>query len=392
MTRNNFSTVLDFGSSSFRLGVFDENLNNLYSSSKNIFEKNNYEEHFNSIKSLIKDAEKKTSNHLDNITVLYDSAEIYSIDISIKKIFDKEVFVKDIYYSIILEANQLVKDNHINKKIIHIILSKILIDGKALNKNLDKIVKAKSIVLETKFICISLDKFNKILNVFKKNNLQVLNFFCSSYVKSLSYLSSLNANELVAFLDIGFEKSILLLFSNSRLIFINSIPLGGNHITKDISNVMELNLDQAENIKKLFNKSENEFSYNEYENDNKLLIKEIIDKEISVTTLKKVILARVEEIFDLIFKDLIFLKHFSNKQNFPLVLTGKGSKLFDKNTFHLNDKYSFKEIIFYNETDQEICKAGIYSELNLEKSDIKIIQKSAKKYGIFEKFFNFFGK
>ena len=72
MNKNNFSTVIDYGSAKLRLGVFNENLDNLYISSKSITEKNNYEEHFNLIKFLIKDAEKKISNHLDNIIVLYD--------------------------------------------------------------------------------------------------------------------------------------------------------------------------------------------------------------------------------------------------------------------------------------------------------------------------------
>ena len=155
---------------------------------------------------------------------------------------------------------------------------------------------------------------------------------------------------------------------------------------------MELNIDDSENIKKFFNKSENEFSYNPDEGKNKLLIKEILGKEISIITLKKVILARVEEIFDLIFKDLIISNYLKKKPNFLLFLIGNGSKLFDKNTFHLSDKYNFKEIIFYKETELETLKAGAVSELNLVKGDTKIIQKSVKKYGFFEKFFNFFGK
>jgi len=117
-----------------------------------------------------------------------------------------------------------------------------------------------------------------------------------------------------------------------------------------------------------------------------------LDKDISVVTLKQVILSRVEEIFDLVFKDSIILNQLSNNINFPLVLIGNGSKLFNKNIFHLNDEFNFKEIIFYNETDLGICEAAIHSEVNLKKNDINIIQKSAKKYGIFEKFFNFFGK
>ena len=392
MNKNNFSMVIDYGSSSLRLGVFNKNLDNLYISSKSINEKDNYEEHFNSIKLLIKEAEKKISNHLDNITILYDSPKIYSIDLSIKKDFDHKIFVKEIYSSIILEANQLIKNNYFNKKILHIIPTNIVIDGKKLLTNLDHKLKAKSIILEIKFLCLSLENFNNILSVFKKNNLQVLNFFCSSYVKSLSYINFFKEYELIGFFDIGFEKSTFLLFLKNKLIFIKSIPIGGNHITKDISNVMKLNISESENIKKLFNKSENEFSYNKNNNQNKVFINSNIDKNISLITLKEVILSRVEEIFDLIFKDSIISKKYDNNLNFPLVLIGSGSKLFDKNIFHLNDEFNFKEIIFYNETDMGICEAAINSEKNSDTVDVKIIKKSIKKHGIFEKFFNFFSK
>ena len=183
MIKNKFHTIVDLGSSNLRLGVFDENLNKLYFSSKNIIQKNNNEEQFNTIKFLIKDAEKNISNHIDNIVVMYDSSEIHSIDISIKKNYDKKISLNDVYSSTILELNQLVKNNYVNKKIIHIISSKIIIDGEELNKSSYSNIKAKSVILEVKFFCLPLDKFNQIINIFKKNNLQVLNFFCSSYIK-----------------------------------------------------------------------------------------------------------------------------------------------------------------------------------------------------------------
>ena len=42
MKKNDFSTIVDFGSSSLRLSVFNENFFNLYSSSKTIEQKDNY--------------------------------------------------------------------------------------------------------------------------------------------------------------------------------------------------------------------------------------------------------------------------------------------------------------------------------------------------------------
>ena len=46
------------------------------------------------------------------------------------------------------------------------------------------ILKIKSLILEIKFICLNKSLINDISNKFKKNNLNILNIYCSSYVKS----------------------------------------------------------------------------------------------------------------------------------------------------------------------------------------------------------------
>ena len=393
MKKSNFLCVIDYGSSLLRLGVFDEKFNCLHSSSKNIIEKNNHDEYLKSINLLVRAAEKKISNHLENVFILYDDSEILSVDLSIKKNFDQKVLIKDVYSSIIEECNQLIKNNYINKKIIHIIITRHVFDGREITENLKNDLSVKSIIIEIKFIFLPIEKYTEITNVFKKNNLEISNFFCSSYVKSFSYINSLSDYNYVTFIDIGWERSTLTSFYNKKLICINSIPVGGNHFTKDISKIFKIDLQESESIKKLFNKSELEFSYDKnINNKNEKFLKEIINKNISVDLLKKVILSRIEEIIELVFKNFHYSEKVNNFSNSILVLTGNGSKLFDKNTFYMNDEYNFKEIIFYEEKDIEICLTGLKFDINSHDSDLKEVQKSLKKIGIFEKFFNFFGR
>ena len=393
MKKSNFLCVIDYGSSLLRLGVFDEKFNCLHSSSKNIIEKNNHDEYLKSINLLVRAAEKKISNHLENVFILYDDSEILSVDLSIKKNFDQKVLIKDVYSSIIEECNQLIKNNYINKKIIHIIITRHIFDGREITENLKNDLSVKSIIIEIKFIFLPIEKYTEITNVFKKNNLEISNFFCSSYVKSFSYINSLSDYNYVTFIDIGWERSTLTSFYNKKLICINSIPVGGNHFTKDISKIFKIDLQESESIKKLFNKSELEFSYDKnINNKNEKFLKEIINKNISVDLLKKVILSRIEEIIELVFKNFHYSEKVNNFSNSILVLTGNGSKLFDKNTFYMNDEYNFKEIIFYEEKDIEICLTGLKFDINSHDSDLKEVQKSLKKIGIFEKFFNFFGR
>ena len=42
MQKDNYSTIIDFGSSELRLGVFDDKFSKLFFQSKDISQKNNY--------------------------------------------------------------------------------------------------------------------------------------------------------------------------------------------------------------------------------------------------------------------------------------------------------------------------------------------------------------
>ena len=184
MKKNNYPTVIDFGSSELRLGVFDSKLSKLFFESKDIFKNDNYKEYSKSINTLIREAEKKISTHLENVTVLYDSSEIYTIDLSIKKKLDQKTIFKDICSSLILEAKNLIKNSYTNKKVIHIIVNKYIINNKEFLKIPSEIPNdLSSVILEIKFICLPYNKFNSVYETFKKNNLNVLNFFLSSLVK-----------------------------------------------------------------------------------------------------------------------------------------------------------------------------------------------------------------
>ena len=73
-----------------------------------------------------------------------------------------------------------------------------------------------------------------------------------------------------------------------------------------------------------------------------------------------------------------------------IIFIGSGSKLLPY-VNHFNFKNFFSELIFFDESDSEICNAGI----NYHRSDESFIMKSKKKpkkTGFFENFFNLFSK
>ena len=390
--KDKYSSIIDFGSSELRLGVFSENFSKLFFQSKKIIQNNNHEEYLEKVNLLVRDAESKISTHLENLTVLYDSPDIYTIDLSIKKKIDQKITFKDFCSSIILEANQLIKDCYTNKKIIHSIVKKYIINDREFLNMPEQINEKNSVILEITFICLPYYQYKNVIEVFKKNNLNILDFFSSSLVKSYKYINYFKDNEFVAFLDIGFDRTTVIFFDKQKLKFLNSIPIGGNNISKDISQIMNLNMEESENLKKSFNKSEIDFSYDdENSKKNNDILQKIIGKNISIDLLKKVVLARIEEIIKLSLKDINISQNFDKIQNLTLVLIGNGSKIFNKNTFQLEDKYNFKEINFYEENEHEICEAGLIFRENFKDINKDKIKKHQNKLGFFQRFFNIFG-
>ena len=173
-----------------------------------------------------------------------------------------------------------------------------------------------------------------------------------------------------------------------KLKFIETIPIGGLNITKDISKIFEISEMDAEQLKKSLNKTYTEFAYKNNKLENSNIIQEIINKNISIDLLKKVILYRVQEIMDLSFKKSKINSRKYTLEDTELLLIGEGSKIFNNNSFYLNDRFGFKSINFYTETDVQICKCALDNHI-INYDLPRII---SKKQGIFEKFFNFFSK
>ncbi len=387
---SNLDTVIDFGSKNLRLGVFNQSSEIIYSSNiktTEVFESENLD---NSLNKLIRDAEKKLSTHLVDVNVLYDSSKFNFVDLSIKKSFDQPILISKYYKSLIKEANFIVSENNFKDKILHISINNMIVDdNKKLENDLDNL-KTKSLILELKFICLKKSSINNLSNKFKKNNLNILNIYCSSYVKSKLYKKNFENKNNLIFLDIGFERSSAFFFHNKKFKFLKSIPIGGNNITKDISKVLNLDLNYSEDLKLKFNKDENEISFNKNSLSDINLYSELIKKNISINLLKQIIEARINEIIKLAVTQNNFFKNYTSVSKPIIIFIGGGSKLLSKN-FNFDFNKDFSELIFFNENDSDICEAAMH----YHKSDERLLIKNSKKIkkiGLFEKFFNLFSK
>ena len=74
-----------------------------------------------------------------------------------------------------------------------------------------------------------------------------------------------------------------------------------------------------------------------------------------------------------------------------LIFTGEGSKILNKNSIFLDEKFNyFNEINFFDENSTLVCDSG-YKFITTDKPyEISVVPKKIGKYGFFEKVFNYF--
>ena len=382
---NNFEAILDYGSKNLRLGVFDKESKNVFFSKVEISDFLENKSLDLALNKLIRDAEKKLSTHLVDINVLYDTSKYNFIELSIKRTFDQPTSIKLLYDSLLEEAHFLVSENSFKNQIIHIIVNNTIVNG---NNKLGKIsedIKINSLILEIKFICLNKSLINDISKTFKKNNLKILNIYCSSYVKTVFYNKDLEAKNNYLFLDVGHNRTTVLFFKNFKLQFINFISMGGNSITKDISKVLKLDINFSEDLKINFNNKKNIPSF---ENTN--ISREVLKNNISLDLLKQIIEARINEIIELATIQNNYFKKIYNSEKPNIIFTGNGSRVLSNN-INLNSKKIFSKLIFFDENESLICDAGLYYHKSIERFKMQV-KKKPKKIGFFEYFFNLFSK
>ncbi len=387
MNKEKYINILNFGFSKIRFSVFDSNLNERFLGSSNVILETDFSNHFKKINNIVKLAEKKISRHIQDIVLTLDPNDLFVIAISIEKKQDEKSEFNKIYSNVLLELDQLIKLHYNSYKIIHVFLDECIINNQIYFELPKEKHQINNIKFNFKIICFNKKNLDYLLNLFKKNNLNVKSIFCTSYVKSLYYSNEFNIDNF-SFLDIGWERTTIINFKNKKFKLIQSIPIGGNHITKDISKIFSIPLSDAEKIKKSFNKSETVFSYGNNNFDKNTYLKELSNKNISIDKLKKVILYRIQEIIDLSLTSLKNSNKNLNFRNTELFFIGEGSSLLNNNTFYLNDEFEFKSINFYQETDKLLFKSILSYYLNTD----QLPKKGIKKQGLFEKFFNFFDK
>ncbi len=365
MSNKNFEVFFDCGSSKIRVGAFskENEKNNFYRETSTLFTHDtiNYE-----LQKVISSIEENTKEYLNDVNLMIDDKSILSVGISISKKLDGSQIKKGDIQFLIQDAKQQVLKTYTNQSILHIIVQNYKIDNTEYIF-LPRDINCNWISLDILFICIPKKIIEYYRKIFLELDISVNQFFCSSYAKSINYKNNFASDESMLFIDLGFNKTSIICYNNNQIIFLDILPIGSNHITKDISKILKTSWQDAENTKLHFDSSS-------------IFLNQ---KKIPPNLLQSIIASRIEEILKLCDQSIkLNLKEFDD---FKMILIGEGSKILNKKC--IENIFFPSDIDFLEESIENICESGLKLSTGLNKQEVVMIPKKQIKQGFFEKLF-----
>ena len=372
-------SILEFGSTHIHLAIYEKSVLNqsLFYEEKIDYTRNENTIIESSIINPIIRAEKDLGQHLNEVILMIDSNSISTLDFSTQKNFDKKLVNYDDIDYLIKECEQIVKINNKDKEILHVIIVNIIFDDNAINDFENISQQVQKAVVELKFIIVDKKISNFFKDLFLKKHISIKNIFCTSYIKSLGHINKIGITGHSAFIDIGLKKSSITIFRDSKLIYLNNTHVGSEHVTKDISKILNINYRNAESKKFKFSKK------NKYEDDSNN----------NDELLKKIINARLEEIVELLFLNCPLIKDNIFNSELKLFFIGNGSRALSENLLSFGSEFNFiNEMSIINEGKKDCCDSAIKFTSNSEKIQPQKINISLENKGFFEKLFEYFSR
>ena len=288
------------------------------------------------IRACISDAEKKAKIPLKKINVVIEQPDFLCTKFSKHKKINGSKIHKDDIEFLLKEAKKQLVLNDKKHSIIHIFNHNYIVDGKNFAEEpID--VYADSLTHEIAFITIPKNNLKNINQVFINCDIEIERLISRTFTLGVELLNHKELEFGSAILDLGFEKISFGLFKNLALVHSITFPIGVNHLTKDISKVCSLSLEESENIRNnidfSFPNNQKLFDKNDYLKNIYFINSNF--RKISKNLILNIIKARLDEIFEKLKKELI-IPGFNLTSGIHFLLTGGGSDISNIEKYFIN--------------------------------------------------------
>ena len=229
------------------------------------------------------------------------------------------ITVKDVTSAIVQVRDIEIPED---KVLIDIVPDKfILDDGKQTNDPIGKF--SSSLTLTAQIILADKEYKKKLVSIFRKAGIEIDGIVPITLAERNLVLDVNELKENVMVLDVGAGNTEIGVFCGSSYVYSNTINLGGDNITSDISYCLNISREEADKLKRQYGLALKSY----IDNDNNISLNTCKDldsknKTIKSSELIEIIEARIEEIFSLVNKDITEsgLKPSIN----DVILTGEG--------------------------------------------------------------------
>ena len=287
------------------------------------------------IRSCISVAEEEAKISLKKINVIFEQPDFLCTKFSKNKKINGSKIHKDDIEFLLREAKKELILNDKNQSIIHIFNYNYIVDGKTFVEEPIG-VYADSLTHEMTFITTQKNNLKNIKQAFIDCDIEIERFISRTFSLGVELLNDKELQFGSVLIDLEFEKISLGLFKNLALVYSITFPMGINHITKDISKVCSLNLDESKNIINnidfSFQNNQNIFDENNYLKSTYFVNSSF--RKISKDLILNVIKARLDEIIDTLNKQLI-APGFNLTSGISFVLKG-GLNLYNIEKYFIN--------------------------------------------------------
>ena len=180
-------TYLSISPQKFGIYLFNKkNFSNLYN--KELLLNNKNEEiDLNALNIFLEEnifkIEKLIGKFIENIFLILEMNKIFNLNFGIKKKNYDEIINYKFLENILVDAKDLFKQNYKEQKIIHVLISRYIVDGNQFslfNENL----KGENLCLEIKFKSISNIFLSEIDKILEKFQIKIINQLDGSYIKN----------------------------------------------------------------------------------------------------------------------------------------------------------------------------------------------------------------
>lgn len=242
--------------------------------------------------------------------------------------------------------------NNDNEKIINTSVINYTVDG-IIQDEIPLGKSANELNIEAICFSISNDEYFNIKNALRLAGINKFNLYVSSYVLNDVVVDDSTKGKNIVMVDVGSDLTNIFQFNDNKLIYMDSIPIGGQSITNDLSICGKISLAEAEEIKiNCSSRYKTLFKQN--------LVGENIaeDTVYDVKLYNDVIEARIEQLVELIKDKLSDNNSFTDVQK--VFILGNGIVNFEKIGCFIEDILKKKVNIISNNE----LKLLNYSDIN----------------------------